>query len=360
MKIVFRVDASVNIGSGHVMRCLALAIGLRENGSVCCFVCREHPGNLLKYIEDQGFKVVALPIVDKNYSKEVSDLNRYSEWLGCHWSYDAICTKEFLDQFQPDWLIIDHYGLDIYAERILQRKGQKIMVIDDLANRHHKCDLLLDQNYFNSVTDRYKGIVPDKCTILLGPKYVLLRSEFTEYRQKASPRKGDVKRVFICFGGTDPDNLTGLIIDAFSLPLLNNLKVDVVIGSNNLNRENLENRIFANSNINLHVQIDYIANLMSQADIAIGATGSTTWERMCLGLPALVIIAGENEKNIAIELDNINFIKLLDIKNIHSPELLEKEIFNYINKNDERHSQSLKIMDMVDGKGVSRVIRELQ
>ena len=362
MKIALRVDASIEIGSGHVMRCLTLAKLLRESEHECLFLCREHTGNLLNLINKSGFETKTLPTVElTNKDSEYEfNQNKYERWLGCHWLDDVKVTKEILEEFQPDWLIIDHYGLDNRSEKMLQRHGQKIMVIDDLANRQHECDILLDQNYFREPALRYEKLVPTSCKMLLGPKYVLLRSEFLKARKKVNPRKNTINRVFVSFGGSDSDNMSGLIIDAFSTPNLQHINLDVVVGCNNPHREILKNKILLQQNITLHVQIDYIADLMANSDCAIGASGSTTWERMCLGLPALVIISGDNEKEIAMELESIKLIKLLDLNILNTPSLIQNEIYSFINNDTERNCQSIKVMEMVDGQGTNRVVREIQ
>jgi len=205
-------------------------------------------------------------------------------------------------------LIVDHYALGQIWETKLRPHVRKIMVIDDLANRPHDCDLLLDQNYVNDGTTRYEGLVPQSCTKLLGLQHVLLRSEFAEVRKQLAPRTGNVRRIFLFFGGSDPDNLTGRALEALSDPGLIYLNVDVVIGESNRNRDSVEKLVSKRKNTQLYIQIDNIAQLMGVADLALGTGGSTTWERLFLGLPAVTIVNAVNQKQVTEDLEQFGAI----------------------------------------------------
>jgi RimJ/RimL family protein N-acetyltransferase len=154
---------------------------------------------------------------------------------------------------------------------------------------------LLDQNFFINGEKRYDKLVPPSCTKLLGPKYALLRREFREARRNLRERTGEVKRVLVFFGGADSDNITRLAIEALSNPELFHLQVDVVIGAQNPNRVAVEKLVQDRPGITLHIQASNMARLMSRADLAIGAGGSTTWERLYLGLPSIVIPIAKNQ-----------------------------------------------------------------
>ena len=203
--IVFRTDASQQIGSGHVMRCLTLAEALREAGGTIAFITRNHLGNLNDYIKSKEFNIHSLP--DRNESNLSESLSGYEKWLGVQQSQDAKDTIQVLSEIDPDWLIVDHYALDNNWEGELRPYTKKIMVIDDLANRCHDCDVLLDQNYFHN-QDRYSQLLSPSTIQLLGPQYALLRKCFAEKRKSFIHNSNEINRVFIFFGGTDPDNLT--------------------------------------------------------------------------------------------------------------------------------------------------------
>ncbi|OLP15643.1 UDP-2,4-diacetamido-2,4,6-trideoxy-beta-L-altropyranose hydrolase [Leptolyngbya sp. 'hensonii'] len=297
MKIVLRADSSIQMGTGHVMRCLTLAIELRERGHNLTFVCRDLPGNLVALLEARGFPVQVLPAPDHSLALEDSP---YARWLGVPWEVDAAQTQAVIPA-ETDWLILDHYGLDARWERRLRSQVGQILVIDDLANRSHDCDLLLDQNFYANQELRYQGLVPAHCRCLLGPQYTLLRSEFLAARQTLQSRAGELHRVLVAFGGSDPTNETAKVLAGIAL-LQGEMAVDVVVGQAHPELTAIAQLCSERSNWTYHCQIDYMAKLMVQADLAIGAGGSTSWERCCLGLPALVAVTAENQLELTADL----------------------------------------------------------
>ena len=206
--VIIRADASTQIGSGHVMRCLTLAEELRDGGSMVSLVSRDHPGNLNELIRDKGFQYFELSTGQGIEVKPHQSGSEYASWLGVSQERDAMETIEAIGEERAEWLIVDHYALDEKWEPLLRPHAAKIMVIDDLADRRHDCDLLLDQNFFINGEKRYDELVSPSCTKLLGPKYALLRREFREARKKLKERTGEVKRVLVFFGGSDPENYT--------------------------------------------------------------------------------------------------------------------------------------------------------
>jgi len=311
MKIVFRVDASNRMGTGHLMRCLTLAETLRERGAETHFVCRAHPGNLIEMLQRQAIAVTVLPAprAPKN-ERHAAD---YAAWLGVTQVEDAKQTIEALGGEMPDWLIVDHYGLDAAWEKMLRPHVSQLMVIDDFADRRHDCDLLLNQNYTDAGDERYQGLVPENCRILTGPRFALLKPEYALYRRTLRPRDGRVRRVLVFFGGADRRNMTALTLEALSAQDFAHLEVDVVIGANNQHRASLERQINARPLTKQYGPRPHLADLMAQADLAIGAGGSTTWERMCLGLPSLVMSLSENQRPICEALQQSDLIQHLDV-----------------------------------------------
>lgn len=278
--ILFRADASERIGSGHVMRCLALAEELRGRCKEIIFICRELPGNLIEHIEIHGFRVFRVPPEPESGAA------------------DAEQTKKVLREhgLQPDWLIVDNYGLDEQWESAVRPLVKRIMVIDDLADREHDCDLLLDQNYYRNFEIRYQGLVPDHCRQLLGPKYALLRQEFKTVRGSLRVRDGSIKGIFIFYGGSDPTDETTKALEAIKLLNHPDIAVDVVVGASNPRRESIKERCLAMANTRFYCQVNNMAELMTRADLALGAGGIATWERCYLGLPALITIVAENQR----------------------------------------------------------------
>ncbi len=289
MWIVFRADASIRIGTGHVMRCLTLADDLRARGARVHFVCRELPGHLIDEVERRHIPVFRLPLGESG--REDID-----------WSVDADETERCLRDFGPpvDWLVVDHYGLDHRWERRLGPLAKRLMVMDDLADRKHCCDLLLDPNFHPHLEERYRHLVPDRCRKLLGPEYVLLRPEFRRAREqlgRRAVREGRVRRVLVFFGGSDPTHETMKALDALERfdPASLEIEVDVVVGQANPMRDLVFRRCEAMERVQYHCQVDYMARLMVEADLSLGAGGATMWERCFLGLPSAAVVVAENQ-----------------------------------------------------------------
>jgi len=295
MNVYIRVDASFEIGTGHVMRCLTLAGRLRENGANAHFICREHNGHLCDLIEANGYKVLKLE-TPQNYT--VQNGQRHTQWLGVPLSVDAQQTKEKLSNRSVDLLIVDHYAINAEWEGSLRDYTRKIMVIDDLADRNHDCDFLLDQNFIRDYQNRYHSLIPAHCRTFLGPSYVLLRAEFYNELGEQKPRTGAVKRILIFFGGMDSTNETGKALASVLALGRNDLQVDIVVGQSNRNKSEIASICKKYDHLHFHCQIDNIAKLMRLADLSIGAGGTTTWERCFLGLPSITISIAENQEEI--------------------------------------------------------------
>ncbi len=349
MRVVFRVDASTKMGSGHVMRCLTLAEELEKNGSDVSFISRVHEGNLNYLISKKGFQIHELqnPISNKLNKKSIKGDN-YNRWLGATEDKDAQETIKAIGIDKPDWLIVDHYALSEKWEKTVRPTVKNIMVIDDLANRSHDCDMLLDQNWFENMETRYEGLVPAGCTKLLGPEYALLRPEFFEARKSIKKRNGKVDRIFVFFGGSDPQNLTGKTLHTLINPELAHLTVDVVIGSNNPHQDEILKMVKASDNINLYFQINNIAAIMAKADFAIGSGGVNIWERMCLKIHTFVIVFADNQKETINHLHRNDY--LFDIS--YAKEIDEKDMLDFINNKLNLKKKFLH----VDGLGVNRLM----
>lgn len=299
MRFAFRVDASVQIGSGHVMRCLTLADALRERGGDVLFISREHDGNLNDLISTKGHTLCRLPAPDEQ--SEVLDWNRHAEWLGVLWQQDAKETLDAIETFagKCDWLVVDHYALDFQWEEKMRPLAEKIMVIDDLADRQHDCDLLLDQNFCIDQNERYSDLTPKHCEKLLGPAFAMLRPEFLAARNNMRERTGNVKRILVFMGGSDPKNFTGKVLE--SLTQLNHFcfQVDLVVGKQSPHRQSLKDYCERIPNFQWYENVENMADLMVQADFAIGGGGTTTWERCALQLPTIIVSLAANQSPIA-------------------------------------------------------------
>lgn len=288
MKILVRTDSSTAVGSGHLMRCLTLAGRLRQAGTEVSFACRDLPGHMTRLAVEQRYEATLLP--DDSQSADNADFD---------WRLDADRTLAAVSGREPlDWLIVDHYGLDRQWEGMMRPHAGRIMVIDDLADRPHDCDLLLDQNLTDRPADRYDRLTPAHCRKLLGLNYVLLRPEFYDLRSRLTPRTGQIRRLLVSFGGGDFTGETEKALEAIRLVGCSDMVIDVVIGGANSHRREIEALAKGLPNVRVHCQVSNMAELMASADLALGGGGATTWERCFLGLPSMVVIQAENQREM--------------------------------------------------------------
>jgi len=284
------------------MRCLTLAKQLRQNQAEVVFISRAHNGNIISEIELNGFQVFRLesstPTTPIPIPVPVPE-KFYAQWLGVSTKHDAEQTSDAMQRFgSVDWLIVDHYALDIDWEVNMRSHAKNVMVIDDLANRSHDCNILLDQNLYPNSRSLYSYLVPSDCELLLGPQYALLRDEFRKAKKRIRPRSGDINKILIFFGGTDPHNLTSRALHALKQVNRHDLRVDVVVGETNPHRNEIQVITELIPGCRYHCQIKNMAEKMVNADLSICAGGTTTWERAYLGLPALTVIMAENQRQM--------------------------------------------------------------
>ncbi|MNX53252.1 UDP-2,4-diacetamido-2,4,6-trideoxy-beta-L-altropyranose hydrolase [compost metagenome] len=294
-----RADASQVIGSGHVARCLVIARLLRARGAEVTFLMRELVGHMADIVEAQGFAVHRLPAPAAPLVLDEADL-AHAAWLGVPWEEDAAQVGAFVQGLpeRPDWLVTDHYALDARWEETLRPHVGRLMVVDDLADRPHACDVLLDQNLHPGFEHRYAGLVPEGCRVLLGPRYALLRPEFAWSMREAPPRSGALSRLLVFYGGSDPSNETLKALRALRPIARPDWSVDVVVGAANPHHAAIAAFCADWPQARLHRQVDRMAELMAAADLALGAGGVTTWERAALGLPCVASAIAQNQFSI--------------------------------------------------------------
>lgn len=361
MKIVFRVDASIQMGTGHVMRCLTLADALKNQGAECFFICREHPGNLINMITQIGHHVDSLPYIEKSQqpkkNHKVDDLT-HSCWLAATQKEDAELCVSIVESLQPDWLIVDHYALDIRWEQELHPYCQQLMVIDDLADRHHDCDILLDQTY-GRVSADYKLLVPKPCQMFCGAEYALLRPEFTEWRDYSIKHRmnGQLEKLLINLGGVDKDNITTQILkklSSCSLPSSCNITVVMGVTAPWIKDVQQQAKIMP-WKTQVITGINNMAELMANSDLAIGAAGSTSWERCYLGLPTIMICMAENQYLIAKDLHRLGAAISIQQKDI------DTHLATILNKisTPELKNMQYKALRVTEGLGVQFLLNHL-
>lgn len=353
MDIALRCDGNSQIGSGHLSRCLTLALALREKGASCSFICREHSRDMAARIVAQGFEVLFLS--EKRGSAEAdASVLAHADWLGTDWQADADQTITALGDSRPDWLIVDHYALDTRWESTLRPYCGKIMVIDDLADRRHDCDLLLDQTHgINS--DKYFGLLPKTTKLLLGSSFALLRTEFSQFRSAAIVKRlsGHVKNLLISLGGGDnTDYLIASILALNRIPVSSIENVTVILG--NEDKSSIEGYL-REVNVGFNLVIETYSTKMGEhmlwADLAIGAGGSTSWERCCLALPSIVIEVADNQKQIAYNLQQSGAaIAIFKGGDLNAE--LEKAVTKLLVDQKYYQQMASKAAIICDGKGV--------
>ena len=341
-KIIFiRVDSSTKIGYGHLIRCISLADTLKKSFEIK-FICTNLNGNLISQINNFLFKVFRFNVKSQTI-KIKNDAEKTISIIKKHGNKKSM-------------LILDSYILSKEWENHVKPYVEKLIVIDDEPNRSHNCDLLIDQNLHNRHKGSYTGLIPAQSKKLLGPKFAMIRKEFKTLRNSVKIRTYPIENILVSFGGTDTDNQSTKILNLFH-EIDSNFHIDVVVGKGNTHRKNIKNLCSKNKNFSYYEQIDYIGKLMLKADLAIGSSGSTAWERCCLGLPSIISISANNQKNIAIELSekkclinlgSVKKLKALDYK--LSIDKISKQQLENMSKNSFR---------LVDGDGTKRILKQI-
>ncbi len=293
MHIIFRTDASVSIGSGHVMRCLSLATELAKRGAEILFILRGFEGEMSAQVKRRGFACELLPLPAVDY--QITDEDpAHASWLGVGWLEDAEETIERIGTREVDWMIVDHYGIDHRWHKKVRSKASRVMVIDDLADRKLDCDLLLDQNYYKDASQRYSKLVDEKSRCLLGPRYMLLRDEFLNKRIPCDQRQS-IDTVVVFMGGGDPTNETSKVLNALERFSSQLNKIHVIVGSANPNHQEVEELCDRMDNAECYRDVANMSDFFAMSDLAIGAGGVATLERCYMGLPSVIMITAENQ-----------------------------------------------------------------
>lgn len=361
--IAFRVDASIEMGSGHVMRCLTLADALKTEQRECLFLTRPHPGNLSDNIEARGHRVILLTMPEQ-FVEEIEDDVDHAAWLGASQTQDAQETLTALKGIHPDWLIVDHYAIDQRWHKLLCSQVNNIFVIDDLADRAYDCDLLLDQTYGRKGTD-YRHLVNKKTQLLLGSQYALLRPEFAELRSKAIAKRKenkDIQRILVSMGGTDPHNCTAKILQGLvQVEWQSQPVIDVVLSS----RAPYLNKIMEQAkqctlDVVVSVDVNDMAERILAADLAVGAGGATSWERCCLGLPTIMIGVAKNQINITQQLALTGASLYIGTFKNNIVHLISDALTTLNNNNTLLTDMAKKAAGITDGLGVHKVIISME
>lgn len=357
--VAIRVDASMTMGTGHVMRCLTLADALLTRGVHCHFICRGHPGHMIDAIRQRGFEVTALPAGASGFQLAPAGevpLPAHADWLACDWQADAELTLHAAETIKPDLLVVDHYAIDFRWENVLRAVVPSLMVVDDLADRRHACDFLLDQNWFGGdMQSRYQGLVPEHCLLMLGPGLALLKPEYATLRSLMPPRDGEIRRVLVFMGGSDPADTTSKVMEALDQPGLEHLVVDLVLGLNHPDPEGLARKMAERHATHVHRGLSSLAGWMARADLMISAGGSTSWERMCLGLPAIVISIADNQTVTSAAMAEAGYIDFLGGCADVSIDAIAGAVRRCMGNPSRLTKMSRVSQDLVPGNGTQRV-----
>lgn len=353
---VFRVDASVEMGLGHLTRCLTLANALARTGVRSRFLMRSHAAGLAHLVEGSGHAVQLLPDPSAPAPGTEDRTGPHAHWLPTTWRQDADQTCNALAEIGPaEWLIVDHYALDGRWETACRREGLRIIAIDDLADRDHDCEILLDQNLVPHMGTRYRDRVSEACVQLLGPQYALLRPEFVEQRRLVTSRSGKIGRLLICYGGSDPTNETAKAVQAIASPAMPSIEVDVVIGPSNPHAESIVRLCSGLPRTRVHRGANNIAELMRRADLSIGAGGVMSWERCCVGLPAVVVDVASNQIGTLTALADVGAALYLGRAASVTAEILTDAVRALLDDPARNRALGEAALALVDGLGGGRV-----
>lgn len=359
-RFAFRVDASLKMGTGHVMRCLTLADALRDHGAQCHFLCRSHVGHSMERVDRAGHAVHPLHATGDT-SADTPSLSEHAGWLGVDWRTDAEECRDVLDAIRPDWLVVDHYGLDADWETLVRPMSRRLAVIDDLADRPHDCDLLLDQT-LGRAPEAYRPLVPERCIVLTGACYALLRPRFPELREASLARRTRHRTPFhvvITMGGVDHLNATGRVLQALhrcSLPA--DCRVTVVMGASAPWLESVREQARTLPRpTRVLVDVADMAQLLADTDLSIGAAGSTSWERCCLGVPTLMLVLAENQRDTAAALKAAGAAVVVNGSE-QTPADIASALEDVL-REDRLRSMSQAASHVTDGRGAARLVRHL-
>lgn len=328
LRIVIRSDNSPLAGGGHIGRCMALASALKERNASVLFVTRDGNVNSAALIREAGFcgQVISGP---------------------SNWAADAAETAALAKNC--DWVIIDHYGLDARWEKAMRASGAKIVTLDDLADRPHDCDILVDAGRRPDSARDYQGLVPAVCEMLLGPRYALLRPEFK--CAKSGEAFGFPPRLVIFCGSADNNMLTERIIESLERSdLVEHLDVHVVVTSSNRQRDVLRER-----RVSIHEDVSDMAALYEKMDIAIGTGGVSLWERCAMGLPGIAIAVNSNQRPTVRLAAQAGAVVGVDIDELESPGVLDKLIADLATDRNRWQRMRESTRTLVDGNGAHRI-----
>ncbi len=338
MNLLFRTDASPPMGTGHVMRCIALAQACQDAGGRATFVMADSTPGILAKLAEESCPVLSVSGVAGSMD-------------------DSAQMIAFACETQADWIAVDGYQFDGDYQRALKAAGFKVLFLDDYGHAsHYSADLVLNQN---AQADEGTYIARESYTrLLLGPDYCLLRREFVRWRGWKREIAPTGCRVLVTMGGSDPDNVTEIVIAA--LQQLPDLEAAVVVGGSNPHFDSLQRQAAqGGQHFRLLRSVDNMPELMAWADVAVSGAGSTCWEMCLLQLPMILIDLADNQKPIAGALDKLAAAIHLGAGADMTADEIAKRVADLLASQSERAALSNRCGKFVDGRGAGRVVSEL-
>jgi UDP-2,4-diacetamido-2,4,6-trideoxy-beta-L-altropyranose hydrolase len=359
MKVFFRVDSSNEVGTGHVRRCLTIAKGLKAIGvKDVVFICSRLDGNIIDDISNHSFEV---RIIARSSEFNLKDVQQYRvpeiNRLYQVQVEDAEQTVAVLKNEQPNILLIDSYLIAETWENIVRPYVKSLVVIDDLANRFHNCDIIIDNN-FSDILDRYDLLVPSQCRKLCGTKYVLLNQDFLSVSNTRESIVNITKILIFFSGSVELNPFAVSVVNKLTSVNPDSIHIDVVVGGDNEDVIEVTNSI-TRPNTTAFGSVPNFVQLMKNANLAIGAGGITNWERCYLGLPAIVVAIAKNQVPSSSSLSKGDYINYVGELSDESPAKIEEIVHHFINNTVLLNRQSKLCQKLVDGKGLNRVLISL-
>jgi UDP-2,4-diacetamido-2,4,6-trideoxy-beta-L-altropyranose hydrolase len=326
-RILFVVDAGPRVGGGHVMRSLTLAHALEAQGCACTFMGPPAVSAVLETFAPGATRLSAA-------STEPRDLAA------------AIGSEQF------EAMVFDHYGLSEREHRAMGQ-GRPVLVIDDLADRALGADMVLDSGPERKAAD-YDGLVPEGCRLLLGPNQAPVRPEFAALREAALAWRGEpVQRVLVSLGLTDLGGVTARVVERLR-PRVGDAGLDIVLGADAPSLPGLTKIARRDSRLALHVDTPHMARLTAEADIAIGAAGSSTWERCTLGLPSVMVVLAENQKAAAAAMTERGAALVVDPASPAFDAHFDRAVMRLLTDAPLRRQMARASAEICDGQGAAR------
>lgn len=348
MKIAIRADASPRIGRGHIQRMLSLGQALRALGGEVRFVCRDLGTAIAPLVESGGAGVSMLPEPAAGWASR--DDVFHAEWLGVDWEQDANETVAALRDWQPDWLIVDHYALDArWHDHVRSALGVQVAVKDDLADRALSADLVIDHNYDPDHRAKYTGRLTRKARLLGGPGYALLAPEYRDVRPE--PRGAEVASIGVFMGGFDAVNASVDVLAALWAAGYRG-SVEVASTGGNPHLAELETLLAAWPGGRLLLDQPSLAGFFARHDLHVGAGGGATWERACMGAPTLALAVAENQRAVLMAMEARGCLLAIDAPDT---EKIASALARLIADASMRQAMGAAAAKLVDGRGAERV-----